>query len=60
MPLLCEGGERASLCKTALVLLVFCRLAWQSYKRTFRFKAYFIYFALVIGFNIWADSHTCN
>jgi hypothetical protein len=60
LPLLCPGGEEVGRCKTALVFLVFCWLAWKIYKRTFLFRDYFIYFALVIGFCIWADLHTCN
>ena len=49
------GGEDSSTCKIALFLLVFCRLAWQIYKRTFRFRDYFIYFAIVTGFCFWSD-----
>ena len=60
LPLLCPGGEAVGSCKAAFVFLVFCRLAWQIYKRTFRFRDYFIYFALVIGLCIWADSYTCR
>jgi hypothetical protein len=56
LPLLCVGGDVLGRIKTAFVFLVFCRLAWQIYKRTFRFRDYFIYFAVVIGFCIWIDS----
>jgi hypothetical protein len=54
-PCLCLEGEAASNYKMAFLFLVLCRLAWQVYKRTFRWRDYFIYFALVIGFCIWAD-----
>lgn len=57
LPLLCPGGDFAGRYKMAFVFLVFCRLAWQIYKGTFRFKDYFIYFGLVIGFCLWIDSH---
>ena len=60
MPLLCPGGEKIGALKAALVFLVFCRLAWHTYKRTFRFTDYYVYFGLVIGFCIWADLHTCQ
>jgi len=56
LPLLCVGGEVSSRSKTALVVLVFCRFAWQIYKGTFRFRDYFIYFAATIAFCIWLDS----
>lgn len=57
LPLLCAGGDVLGRIKTSLVFLVFCRLAWQIYKGTFRFTDYFIYFALILGFCIWLDSH---
>ena len=57
MPLLTLGGEDSSRGKAILVFLVFCRLAWQIYKRTFRFRDFFVYFAVVIAFCIWMDSH---
>ena len=60
LPLLCPGGEKIGALKAALVFLVFCRLAWHTYKRTFRFRDYFIYCALVIGFCFWADANTCR
>ena len=53
---LAEYGGRASVgFKQEVVLLVFCRLAWQIYRCTFRFLDYFIYLAIVIGFCVWAD-----
>jgi hypothetical protein len=55
LTLLTIGGEYSSNCKMALVVLVFCRLAWQIYKHTFRFRDYFIYFAIVIVFCFLAD-----
>ena len=54
-PCLCLEGEAASDYKMAFLFLALCRLVWQVYKRTFRWRDYFIYFALVIGFCIWAD-----
>jgi hypothetical protein len=60
LPLLCPGGEKIGALKATLVFLAFCRLAWHTYKRTFRFRDYFIYFALVIGFCLWADANTCK
>jgi hypothetical protein len=56
-PLLTYGGEAAGACKEAFFLLAFIRLAWSIYRRPFRWRDYFIYFALVIGFCIWVDSH---
>ena len=50
-----DGGETSKNYKVAVVLSVFCRLAWQTYKHTFQFKDYFIYFAIVIGFCFLAD-----
>jgi len=55
LPCLCPGGESASNYKMAFLFLALCRLAWQVYKHTFRWRDYFIYFALVIGFCIWVD-----
>jgi hypothetical protein len=55
-PCLCDGGEQAALAKVTLFLLAFGRLAWQTYRGTFRFRDYFFYFVVVIAFNIWADS----
>jgi hypothetical protein len=54
-PLLCVGGDAAGAGKAAFVFLVFCRLAWQTYKRRFLWQDYFIYFALTAGFCIWID-----
>jgi hypothetical protein len=55
MPCLCIDGAIAGRYKTILFVLVFSRLAWSIYKRKFRFRDYFIYFAVVIGFCLWAD-----
>ena len=55
-PCLCVDGEIAGRYKMILWALVSGRLAWQIYRRTFRFRDYFIYFALVIGFFIWVDT----
>jgi hypothetical protein len=57
MPCLCIGGAIAGRYKRVLFLFVLSRLAWCVYRRTFRFRDYFVYFALVIGFCAWADSH---
>jgi hypothetical protein len=56
-PLLTAGGETAANYKMTLFLLVFFRLAWRIYKHTFRFRDYFIYSVLTIGFCLWVDSH---
>ena len=56
LPLLCIGGDISARSKIALVLLVFCRLAWQIYKGTFRFQDFCIYFAVVVAFCLWLDS----
>ncbi len=53
------GGGYSQICKMAFFFLVLCRLAWQIYKRTFRFRDYFIYFGLVVVFCIWLDSFLC-
>ena len=55
LPVLTVGGDACGAYKLTLVLLIFCRLAWQIYKRTFRFRDYFIYFAIAIAFCIFAD-----
>jgi hypothetical protein len=55
LPVLTVGGDVCGTYKLILVLVLFCRLAWQIYKRTFRFRDYFIYFAIAIAFCIWAD-----
>jgi hypothetical protein len=55
-PLLIVGGNAAGYCKETFFLFVFFRLAWRIYKRKFRFTDYFIYFALLVGFCILADS----
>ena len=56
LPCLCVEGSIAGRYKMILLFLIFTRLAWGIYKRTFRFRDYFIYFAIVIGFCRWADS----
>jgi hypothetical protein len=56
MPCLCDEGAIAGQYKTILFLVVFCRLIWCIYKRTFRYRDYLIYFAIVLGFCIWVDS----
>ena len=54
-PCLCIEGAIAGRYKMILFLLAFSRLAWSIYRRTFRWRDYFIYFAVVIGFCLWAD-----
>jgi hypothetical protein len=49
------GGDIAGDFKLALFLLVFCRLAWSIYRRTFRLIDYLVYFAICIGFDIWVE-----
>jgi hypothetical protein len=39
---------------TALIL-AFCRLAWSVYKRTFHYRDYVLYLAIVVAFGVWAD-----
>jgi hypothetical protein len=55
LPVLSVGGDACGTYKLTLVLLIACRLAWQIYKRTFRFRDYFIYFAATVAFCFWAD-----
>ena len=57
LPSLCVEGATAGRYKTALFLLVSLRLGWSIYRRTFRFREYFIYFAVIVAFCLWADSH---
>jgi hypothetical protein len=57
MPVFSTNGEISGRSKMAFLLLAFCRLAWQIYKGKFRFRDYFVYFGLVIGFCIWLDSY---
>jgi hypothetical protein len=56
-PIFSTNGEISARSKLILFFLIFGRLAWQTYKRTFRFRDYFIYFAVFIGFCIWLDSY---
>jgi hypothetical protein len=55
LPVLMVGGDACGTYKLTLVLLIFCRLAWQIYRRTFRYRDYFIYFAVTVAFCFWAD-----
>jgi hypothetical protein len=57
MPCLCIEGATAGPYNTVLFLMVSLRLGWSVYRRTFRFRDYFIYFAVVVAFSLWADSH---
>jgi small-conductance mechanosensitive channel len=56
MPCLCTEGAIGGRYKTILLLLVSLRLGWSIYRRTFRFRDYFIYFAVVVAFCLWTDS----
>lgn len=56
-PIYSINGEISARSKLVLFFLIFCRLAWQTYKRTFRFRDYFIYFAVLVGFCLWMDSY---
>jgi hypothetical protein len=49
------GGDVCGTYKLVFVLLIFGRLAWLIYKRTFRFRDYFIYFAVAVAFCFLAD-----
>jgi hypothetical protein len=55
LPILTVGGDECSTYKLTIFLLIFGRLAWQIYKHTFRFRDYFIYFAVTVVFCVWAD-----
>ena len=55
MPCLCVTGAIAGRYKLALFFLVSLRLGWSIYRRTFRFRDYWIYFAIVMTFCIWTD-----
>ena len=54
-PTLSVQGAIRGRFATALLLLAFARLAWHIRKRTFRFRDYFLYLAIVIAFSIWAE-----
>jgi hypothetical protein len=49
-----EGAVRGRYA-TALLLLAVARLAWHIHKRTFRYRDYFLYLAIVVAFSIWAE-----
>lgn len=57
VPIFSTNGYYAGRSKMMLFVLVFGRLTWQIYKGTFRWRDYFIYFALVAGFCLWLDSY---
>ena len=56
MPCLCPEGAIRGRITSAFTFLVFSRLAWRVYKRTFKFKDYFAYLGIVIAFCIWAET----
>ena len=57
MPIFTTNGEIAGRSKFIFFFLILCRLGWQTYKRTFRFRDYFIYFAVFIGFYLCLDHY---
>ena len=57
MPCLCVDGAIAARFKLAVFLLVTLRLGWNIYRRTFRFRDYWIYFAIFITFCLWVDAN---
>ena len=57
MPCLCVTGAVAGRYKLALFFLVSLRLGWSICRRTFRFRDFWIYFAIVMAFCIWTDSN---
>ena len=59
-PCLCLPGAIAGGYKSSLFALMILRLAWSIYRRTFSFRDYIIYFVILIGFCLWADSHIHN
>jgi hypothetical protein len=56
MPCLCPEGAIRGRITSAFAFLVFCRLAWHVYKRTFKFKDYFAYLGIVMAFCVWAET----
>jgi hypothetical protein len=59
-PCLCVEGAIRGAYTTILLVLAFSRLAWSVYKRTFRYRDYFLYMAVVIAFCVWADLRQGN
>jgi hypothetical protein len=57
VPVFSPNGYYSGRSKMALFILVLCRLVWQIYKGSFRFRDYFIYFAVVVAFCLWLDSY---
>jgi len=57
MPCLCVTGAIAGRYKLALFFLVSLRLGWSIFRRTFRFRDFWGYFAIVMAFCIWTDMH---
>ena len=55
MPCLCVEGAIRGRFTLAFTFLIFCRLSWHVYRRTFRFKDYFVYLGFAFAFCIWAD-----
>ena len=55
MPCLCVTGAIAGRFKLALFFLVSLRLSWSIYRRTFRVRDFWIYFAIVMAFCICTD-----
>lgn len=55
MPCLCVTGAIAGQYKLVLFYFVSLRLGWSIYKRSFRFKDFWIYFAIVMAFCLWVE-----
>jgi hypothetical protein len=56
MPCLCPDGAIRGRVTSTFTFFVFCRLAWDVYRRKFNFRDYFVYLGIVIAFCIWAES----
>jgi len=55
LPWLTPGGDSKGFITITVLILAFSRLAWSFYKRTFRYRDYVLYLAIVIAFGVWAD-----
>jgi hypothetical protein len=56
LPCLHTGGSTRGLFTMTVLILAFFRLGWSVYKRTFRYRDYMLYLAVVIAFGLWADA----
>ena len=55
LPCLSTGGAARGAFTMVLLLLALSRLTWNVYKRTFRYRDYLVYLAVVIVFGLWAE-----